>query len=99
MIIPVTTTKIDKKGKIISVRTQSLTEYSFKTFSFNEIAGFIYVNETTDPKGFKEYQLIMPLKDDTKIELSTRISMDEDQFFSAAELMNGCIFDSSGQGH
>src|SRR6476620_3095329 len=42
---PSITIKINKPGKTVSVRKQSLIRYKFDVYSFNEIADLIYVDE------------------------------------------------------
>ncbi|HEY0459327.1 MAG TPA: hypothetical protein VGC97_09345 [Pyrinomonadaceae bacterium] len=95
--VPATTTKINKPGKTVSIRKQSLIKYSFDVYSFSEISDLIYVKETKDSRGNISYQLMLPLKDGQKIEISTSISLKEGKYFDAADLMNKYIFDTSKQ--
>jgi hypothetical protein len=93
LLNPVTTTKINKPGQTVAVRKQSLLTYSFKVYSFNEIADLIYVEAQDGGRGGKVYQLIMPLKTGEKIELSTTEGSKRSQYFDAAMLLNPYIFD------
>ncbi len=51
LLNPSITTKIDRPGKIISVKKQSLIKYSFNVYSFNEIEDLIYVDQTDASRG------------------------------------------------
>jgi hypothetical protein len=109
LITPVTTTKINRETKLVSVRKQSLLGYSFKLYSFDEIAE-IYV-AVDDVKGFITHQIMMPLKNKEKIELSiakpylelstapTPTAKDPkgNSYFSMAKLLNQYVLDSSKQ--
>ncbi len=92
-----TTVKIDKYGEILSVREQSVIKYSFKVYSFSEVAKPIFVDETKDFRGNKTYQIIISLKDGQKMALSTSIGINEGQLFGATELMNSYIFETPKQ--
>jgi len=92
---PSITIKINKPGKTVSVRKQSLLRYKFDVYSFNEIADLIYVNEIGAMP--KTYQIILPLKKAQKIEISTQIRINEAEYFEAANLMNEYIFNVSKQ--
>jgi hypothetical protein len=94
---PITTTKINKPGQTVSVRKQSLIKYKFDVYSFNEIADLIYVNVKEGGRGGTTYQLLMPLENGKKIEISTTDGSKSSQYFDAAYLMNPYIFDTSKQ--
>ena len=91
------TTKINLRGQTVSVRKKSLIKYEFSVYSFSEIAGLIYVELKNESSGRNIHQLIMPLKDGEKIELSTADGSKKSQYFDAAHLMNPYIFDTSKQ--
>ena len=90
---PSLTVKINKPGQTVSVRKQSLIRYNFNVYSFNEMAGLIYV----DGIGSKTVQLMMPLKDGRKIELSITDGSSAKQCFDAASLLNSYVFDTPKQ--
>jgi len=92
---PSITIKINKPGKTVSVRKQSLLGYKFDVYSFNEIADLIYVDEFGALP--KTYQIILPLKKAQKIELSAQIEMNKTEYFEAADLMNQYIFNTPKQ--
>ena len=92
---PITTTRINQPGQTVSVRKQSLLTYSFAVYSFNEIAEQIYVEAQEGGRGGTVYQLIMPLKDGRKIELSTVEGSKRSRYYDAASLLNPYIFDDS----
>ena len=92
-----TTVKIDKYGKILSIRQQSVIKYSFKVYSFSEVAEPIFVDEMIDFRGNKTYQITISLTDGQKMTLSTSIGINEGQLFSATELMNSYIFEKPKQ--
>jgi hypothetical protein len=94
---PTTTTKVNNRGRIVSIRKQSLLGYSFDVYSFNEINDPIYVDVRNGSHGVKVYRLKMPLKDGREIELSTVDGSRESQYFDAAHLMNPYIFETSKQ--
>lgn len=93
---PATTTKINKQGKIISVRKQNFIKYNFKVYSFNEVADLIYINKISDFPN-TNYQIILPLNRGVEIKLSTQIRTNELEYFDAVNLMNKYIFDSPKQ--
>lgn len=95
--VPATTTKINKPGKTISVRKQNFLRYDFKVYSFNDVADLIYVDKTKFLPGETIYQIMLPLNDGVKIELSAQIRMNELEYFETADLMNKYIFDSPKQ--
>ena len=92
-----TTVKIDKYGEILSIRKQSVIKYSFKVYSFSEVAKPISVDETKDFHGNKTYQITISLKDGQKMALSTSIGINEGQLYDATELMNSYIFETPKQ--
>lgn len=94
---PSTTIKINKKGETVSVRKQSPLRYTFNIYSFNEIADLIYVNEHKDSGLQTNYQIVMPLKNGQKIELSGSMRMNATEYFDAADSMNFYVFDVSKQ--
>ena len=94
---PLTTTKINKPGKTVSVRKQSLIKYTFNVYSFSEIDDLIYVGDRKSGRSGKSYQLIMPLKNGQKIELSLTDGSQKNDYFKVADLMNSYIFDTSGK--
>ncbi len=97
---PATTVKINKPGKTVSIRRQSLFKYSFDVYSFNEIADFIYIDtKLSGPEGRESmtYQLILPLKSGENIELSTPAGSKDNEYLNAIDLMNPYIFDTSNQ--
>ena len=89
---PSTTVKINKQNKLVSIRKASLVGYKFNIYNFDEIADEIYVDEF----GFmpKNHQILLPVRNGEKIELSTQIRMNEREYFDVADLMNSYIFDS-----
>lgn len=91
------TTKINKQKRLISVRKQSLLKYSFKVYDFDEVADLIYVQDEADKRGNKSYQMILPLKDGSKIEISSVISTKESQYYNTAQKINSYVFDSPNQ--
>lgn len=91
---PATTTKINKTGKTISIRKQNFLRYNFKVYSFNDIAGQIYVYKSKFFPGGTTYQIMLPLIKGEKIELSVPGRMNELEYFDVADLMNKFIFDS-----
>jgi hypothetical protein len=94
---PVTTIKIDRGAKFVSVRKRSLLNYSFKVYSFNEIEDSIYVEAKEGDRFGTIYQILMPLKNGEKIELSTSTSLNKDDYFKVVGLINPYIFDTSKQ--
>ncbi|HQU83364.1 MAG TPA: hypothetical protein PKY59_09580 [Pyrinomonadaceae bacterium] len=94
---PAITTKINKQKKLISIRKQSLVKYSFKVYNFDEVADLIYVHDESDTRGNKSYQMMLPLKDGSKIEISSVISSKESQYYNTAQKINSYVFDSPDQ--
>jgi hypothetical protein len=92
---PSTTVKINKQGKIVSVRKKSLVGYKFEIYNFEELADLIYVDEIQVLP--KRYQIILPLKNGKKIELSSQVKINEREYFDAADSLNSYIFGSSKQ--
>ena len=93
---PATTTRIDRKGKTISVRKQSLLKYSFDVYSFRELSDLIFVSEFYS-LGNKSFQLILLLSGDRKIELSISANIYKEPLENLANEMNIYIADSSNQ--
>ncbi len=93
---PATTTKINKQGRIVSVRKHNFIKYDFNVYSFNELADLIYVDEMSDFPN-TNYQIILPLNKGVKINLSTQIRTNQREYFNAVNLMNKYIFNSSRQ--
>lgn len=91
---PALTIKINKQKRTISVRKQSLLKYSFDIYDFDDVADLIYIDEKNEARENKSNKIILPLKDGSKIELSTPIGAKQSQYFNAAQLMNSYIFDS-----
>ena len=110
LITPVTTTKINRQTKLVSVRKQSLLGYSFNVYSFDEIAGSIYV-EVEDERSLITHQIVLPLKNGDKVELSIAKlylglssaptpTVDDPKgnlYFSTAQALNPYISDVSKQ--
>jgi hypothetical protein len=96
-VSPAVTIKINKPGKTVSVRKQSLLKYDFAVYSFGEIAGAIYVDARQNNRAGTVYQLVMNLENGRKAELSAVDGSKKSQYFDAAHLMNPYIFDTSQQ--
>jgi len=94
---PTITIKINKPGKTVSVRKQSLLRYKFDVYSFNEITDLIFVDEQKASPYGTSYQIVMSLKKGRKIRLSGSMMMNEAEYFDAADLMNEYIFNKSKQ--
>jgi hypothetical protein len=94
---PSTTIRINRPGKTISIRKQSLINYTFNVYSFDEIAGLISVDEIASAEWQKSYQLNLRLKSGGNVKLSTSSDYQKGQFFEAADFMNSYIFDTSKQ--
>ena len=94
---PTITTKINTRGRTVSIKKQSLLSYSFDVYSFNEIEQPIYVDVRNDDYGAKGYQLKMALKNGRKVDLSRTSGSRQSQYFDAAHLMNPYIFGAAKQ--
>ena len=97
---PATTIKINKPGETVSIRKQSFSNYSFDVYSFNEIADFIYIDAKLVGRPGHEttsYEIIMPLKSNTNIELPAYSGLKDNEYFDIIDLMNSYIFDTSKQ--
>ncbi|MEO6590649.1 MAG: hypothetical protein ABIP06_15240 [Pyrinomonadaceae bacterium] len=93
VVSPITTVKISRKSKLITVEKRSLIKNTFKIYPFREVADLIYVEEIKDSNGHIICKFIMPLKSGDIIELFN-ISSDTGKYFNAANFMNDIIFDS-----
>jgi hypothetical protein len=91
-----TTIKINRPGKTVSVRKQSLINYDFHVYSFDELANYIYI-EAAGNTNDETYQLIMPLKNHDKIALSIENGSKNKDYVDAVETMNKHIFGSTGR--
>jgi len=97
-INPAVTTKINKPGQTVSIRRQSHIKYTFDIYSFNEIAGEIYINTSLPGNNeVTQYQIIMPIKNGEKIEIFSSGKYEDIQYMDAADLINKYIFDTSKQ--
>ena len=97
LLSPLTTIRINKPGQTVAVRKQSLFTYSFKVYSFSEIADVISVETVDGGRGTKLYQLVMPLKNGERIELSTPDGSKRSQYYDAVSLISPYMFESPPQ--
>jgi hypothetical protein len=88
---PATTTKINRKDQFISIRKQSLFKYTFNVYSFNQINGLICIEEFGFLNGVTNYQLVLSLQGDVKIELSVSAYVYKEPLNDTADLMNSYI--------
>jgi len=93
---PATTTKIDKKNRLVSVRKRSLFTYSFDVYTFDELRDLIFV-DTAGFNNFRKLRLMLPLKSEQNIELSASVRFYKKPLRNVAKLLNGYLTDSSGK--
>lgn len=94
IISPITTIKLSKESRFITVKKRSLIKNEFKIYPFREIADLIFLEEHKTSKGEITYDFIMPLKSGEKIKLLNMASSNTGKYFNAANFMNDIIFDS-----
>lgn len=89
--------KINKQKKSIIIYKKSLIKNDSSIYFFNQIGELIFVNAKQGSRGGMSYQLILPLKNGEKIEISSSIGSKESQYYKTADLINEYIFDDPNQ--